>query len=224
MLSTTSLPLLSLLTLTSAHFRVDYPYWRGDSFEEPASQWIWPCANVNQTESANNRTAWPLTGGSISLEVHHPWALTYVNLGIGNEVTSFETSLLTGFNQTGNGTFCLRELGGMSLADLGIEEGTNATLQFIQASGSGSALYNCADITFTADAELLSTDMCANTTGVAGVPLMNADATHMDHDEPTPTESAAEETSTGAAADLRVSGAGAGVVGAVVGFAALLAL
>lgn len=31
------------LHLTAAHFAIDYPYWRGDSFQDPASQWIRPC-------------------------------------------------------------------------------------------------------------------------------------------------------------------------------------
>ncbi len=99
-------------------------------------------ANVDQTTSAENRTEWPLTGGSIALDVSHPWALTYVNLGLGNNVTSFNITLVPGFNQTGNGTFCWPEVGTAALAELGVTEGQNASLQIIQLSTRGNALYN----------------------------------------------------------------------------------
>lgn len=88
--------LLPLLPLATAHYSIAYPHWRGDSFTTPgASQWLWPCANVSQDASANNRTLWPLTGGSLVLNAHHPWAPTYVNLGLGNAVTSFNVSLVS---------------------------------------------------------------------------------------------------------------------------------
>lgn len=44
MLSSTLLTLASFATLGSAHYKVLYPEWRGDSLDsETASQWIWPC-------------------------------------------------------------------------------------------------------------------------------------------------------------------------------------
>ncbi|MCJ1427880.1 hypothetical protein MMC29_005786 [Sticta canariensis] len=162
--------------MVAAHFAINYPYWRGDSFQPPASQWIRPCANVNQTESNNNRTNWPLTGGSLLLNVHHLWAFTYVNLGLGGDNTTvFNISLVEGFNQTGNGTFCFPTV---TLPDsLNITEGTNASIQVIQIGETGSALYNCADITFSSDAKILGGDMCANSTGVGGVPLRSGTST-----------------------------------------------
>jgi hypothetical protein len=33
--------------LVSAHWELDYPYWRGNSFKAPASQWIHPCEWYN---------------------------------------------------------------------------------------------------------------------------------------------------------------------------------
>ncbi|KAJ9619831.1 hypothetical protein H2203_008102 [Taxawa tesnikishii (nom. ined.)] len=134
--------LLSLLHLTAAHFTVQYPWWRGDAFADDASEWIWPCANISQDTSANNRTAWPLTGGSVSMHVSHPFAFTYINLGLGNTVTNFNISLLGDFNQTGNGSFCLPQVGRAALAQAGIVAGTNASLQFVQISHTGNALYN----------------------------------------------------------------------------------
>ena len=104
-------------------------------------------ANVSET---TNRTAWTTTGGSLRLHVGHHWALTYVNLGFGNNVTNFNISLVDHFNQTGNGTFCLKETGKAQLAaGLGVAgydaksvDGVNATLQVIQISTTGAALYN----------------------------------------------------------------------------------
>jgi len=56
MLSTTLLTVAALAAGANAHFRLLAPTWRGSSFEEPASQWIYPCANVNETTDMANRT------------------------------------------------------------------------------------------------------------------------------------------------------------------------
>jgi hypothetical protein len=69
-------------------------------------------------------------------------AYTYVNLGLGNEVTGFNISLVEGFNQTGNGTFCWSKTGQAVLQALNITEGQNASIQVIQISHSGASLYN----------------------------------------------------------------------------------
>lgn len=34
---------LCLASLAAAHFSIDYPEMRGDSFAEGASQYFWPC-------------------------------------------------------------------------------------------------------------------------------------------------------------------------------------
>jgi hypothetical protein len=69
-------------------------------------------------------------------------AHTYVNLGLGNEVTGFNISLVEGFNQTGNGTFCWSKTGQAVFKSLNLSEGQNASIQVIQISHSGAALYN----------------------------------------------------------------------------------
>lgn len=219
--STTITFLFALLHLTSAHFTIEYPYWRGSSFAEGTSQWIFPCANVSET---TNRTAWATTGGSLRLHVGHHWALTYVNLGFGNNVTSFNTSLLDHFNQTGNGTFCLKETGKAQLAaGLGVAgydaksvDGVNATLQVIQISTTGAALYNCADITFNATAALLADSECTNSTDVGGIGILNADQAGNTMVTST-TSAGAAATGTGAAAALQIPAFGR-VVAAVIGF------
>ncbi|KAI9774690.1 MAG: hypothetical protein M1840_002939 [Geoglossum simile] len=151
-----------LLQLTTAHYSIQYPYWRGNSF---ATQYQRPCGGVNQSLSDSNRTDWPIDGGSVSITPGHPWAITYVNLGLGgSNTTVFNISLIHGFNQTGNGTFCIPKIPISS--KLGIQDGQTATIQVIQISETGSSLYNCADITFRKNATIF--DKCANSTGVGG--------------------------------------------------------
>ncbi|KAF2117307.1 hypothetical protein BDV96DRAFT_490101, partial [Lophiotrema nucula] len=221
MFSKSFVAVLSFLGSATAHFALDYPYWRGDSFAEGRSQWDFPCANVTETTDLSNRTQWPATGGSILLHAHHPWALTYVNLGLGTNVSSFNISLVSSFNQTGNGTFCLKETGKAALeADLakaGLNtsslEGTQASLQVIQITSSGASLYNCADITFNSSAALLADSECTNSTGVGGVAIQNADATTSV--SPTP-------SSTGAAVVLKPAMAGSLLAGVVAIMGALM--
>ncbi|KAH0559727.1 hypothetical protein GP486_003763 [Trichoglossum hirsutum] len=152
-----------LLQLTSAHFSIIYPYWRGDSF---ATQWERPCGGVNQSQSDGNRTLWPIDGGAIVVKGSHPWEITYVNIGFGDSnTTNFNISLVPPFNLTGNGTYCFTKVNLPS--SLGIKEGQNASLQVIQVGDLGSSLYNCADITFSKNATLPS-GLCTNSTGVGG--------------------------------------------------------
>ncbi|OJD28005.1 hypothetical protein ACJ73_00584 [Blastomyces percursus] len=153
-----------LLQLVSAHFSVKYPFWRGNSY---STQWERPCGGVNVT---TNRTEWPTDGGSLLFTPTHQWAITYVNLGLGSgESVVFNISLIEGFNQTGNGTFCFPKI--KIPEELGITAGSNASLQVIQLTKLGSALYNCADIIFNEDAELLSNDTCTNSSGIGWMPI-----------------------------------------------------
>ncbi|KAF2025068.1 hypothetical protein EK21DRAFT_104209 [Setomelanomma holmii] len=138
----------------AAHFQLLQPIWRGDSFAAPASQYTFPCAGVNATASDSvNRTAWPLTGGSVVFNGSHPWAYTFVNLALGVNGSSFNISLVPGFNQTGPGVFCLRETGRSHL-EAGLKaagysglndsrlDGVDASVQVVQLGERGSALYN----------------------------------------------------------------------------------
>lgn len=161
MFAHTLTPLLALASVATAHFSVEYPPWRGDSFQTGASQYIYPCtslpslpspfpnhpetdpppgANVNQTASTN-RTLWHLTGGSLALDLHHPWTYIFVNLALGTISASFNISLTQQpLNETGNGTLCLPQL--TLPAGFTAVEGQNASLQVVTLGQSGSALYN----------------------------------------------------------------------------------
>lgn len=92
-----------------------------------------------------------MTGGSIQLELHHPWTYLFVNLGFGAEVTNFNVSLNPDggklLNETGNGTFCWNELRVPPVEILGLEvtDGMEASIQVVTVGDSGSALYNVSE-------------------------------------------------------------------------------
>lgn len=98
-------------------------------------------ANVNQTTSANNRTLWPTTGGSLSVDFHHPFTYVFINLGLGSTPSVFNITLNSEpLNETGNGTLCLPHL--QLPAGLDIMDGTNASIQISTVGPEGTALYN----------------------------------------------------------------------------------
>jgi hypothetical protein len=98
-------------------------------------------AGINQSISANNRTLWPLAGGSLELDLHHPWTYIFVNLGLGSNVsTNFNITLFSlPLNETGNGTLCIPQV---SIPAGLVTDGMNASLQVVTSGSSGSALYN----------------------------------------------------------------------------------
>jgi len=145
-----SLFVLALATCSSAHFVINYPADRGNSYN---TQFQFPCGGLSQN---GNRSAWPTNGGAISIVPLHDFAFTTINLAIGNtiqettDVNRYNHVMKPIFNQTGgNGTFCIPKLNiPASLKPL-VKAGVNATIQIVQLVASGSALYNCADITFS---------------------------------------------------------------------------
>ncbi|KAK6363598.1 hypothetical protein TWF730_001022 [Orbilia blumenaviensis] len=160
MLVKTLVAAATFATAVQAHYSIEYPTWRADSFEDPYDQWMRPCAGANVTR---NRTEWPLDGGSLVLGLHHSFDYIFVNLGLGSEATSFNISLTPNFlNNTGNGTLCIPRL--PIPAGVEIRDGQDASIQVVTVGKSGSALYNCADIRFSQNATILSGDDCMNTT------------------------------------------------------------
>ncbi|KAI1102503.1 hypothetical protein F4804DRAFT_334257 [Jackrogersella minutella] len=150
----------------AAHFRIDYPPWRADTFNEAQNwtQWTWPCGGV--PDGYANRTEWPLQGGAVALTLRHPWTYLFINLGLGNAVTNFNMSLAPELmNVSGRGPFCIDNM----FVPMHITDGTNASIQVVTSgggdSGEGSSLYNCADITFRAAAKVPD-NICTNGTGM----------------------------------------------------------
>lgn len=113
-------------------------------------------------------------GRSLKLQLHHKWTYLFVNLGLGDNVTNFNYTLTPSlWNETGNGTLCLPTL--PLPVDLNVTDGTRATIQVVTSGESGSALYNCADITFRSSAELLNSSECVTSPGVS-VAVVNQQA------------------------------------------------
>ncbi|OBT67322.1 hypothetical protein VE03_02706 [Pseudogymnoascus sp. 23342-1-I1] len=200
----------ALASLATAHYDLVFPEWRGDSFADDASQWIYPCANITQEKS--NRTLWPLDGGAVNIHLHHAWTYYAVNLGIGTLEPAFTAALTPELrNTTGNGTLCIPKL---SVPAGLAKEGDNATLQVVTFDDMGAALYNCADITFSSKA-VDPTD--CKTVGVKEVIVgaaAAANTTSTDSADATGAAATPSESTGGAVASF--GGAGAGVLGAVV--------
>jgi len=133
---------LAALPLAAAHYGLTYPPWRFDALSEAAtargySEWLYPCAGVPAT---SNRTAWPVAGGSLKLELHHDWTYLFVNLGLGANATNFNITLTPEFfNVTGSGAFCLPKL---NVPEGTAKDGDVASLQVVTLGDSGSALYS----------------------------------------------------------------------------------
>jgi hypothetical protein len=62
--------LLAAASLVSAHFTLDYPPTTGFDEDQEVNA---PCGGF--PPDASNLTAWPLSGGEISVDLHHPYAL-----------------------------------------------------------------------------------------------------------------------------------------------------
>lgn len=155
---------LAIAPLVSAHFGVDFPTWRADTLSANSSydQWEYPCAGAPATP--NNRTAVPLTGGlSLKLDLHHSWTYVFVNLGLGDNVTTnFNVTLTPSLtNTTGKGSLCIPNL--PYPANFRPTEGQAGSLQIITADYKGAALYNCADVVFRANAQPFGGQQCVTT-------------------------------------------------------------
>ncbi|KAH8601431.1 hypothetical protein B0O99DRAFT_501764 [Bisporella sp. PMI_857] len=188
---------LTCATLASAHFELDYPTVRGFN-EDNLSQF--PCGGQNTPST--NRTVYPLTGGQIALDMGHSQSDIQVTLGLGNDPgTAFNYVLKPTFTETGLGGFCFSIAGASTLAGVNITEGTNATIQVLTNGDPEGGLYNCADITFSASAVAVGSDVCKNNTGVTA-------STSTVSGSPNGTTSSGTTTSTGASA-TKTPGAGA---------------
>lgn len=211
--------LVAAAQLATAHFGIEYPEWRADTLmveDGPYSQYDYPCANV--PDGTGNRTQWPLSGGAVSLELHHAWTYVFVNLGLGDNVTNFNISLTPEFlNVTGNGTFCLPLL---ELPEgLVANNGTNASIQVVTVGQSGTALYNCADIILVDGAPGPADGVCVNTTQSALVISANSSA---NANEPVP-ESGSNTTSGTSGAVAQAASANTAALAGLVGMLILFA-
>ncbi|PQE21740.1 expression library immunization antigen 1 protein [Rutstroemia sp. NJR-2017a BBW] len=206
-------------SIASAHFTLNYPYWRGDSFAAPASQWTYPCAGINTTL---NRTLYPSTSFPIALSLHHPWTYIFVNLGLGSNVSNFNISLTPApLNETGAGELCLGDF--VLPAGITVQDGMNATLQVVTVGESGSALYNCADITFSTalspanNSAKANSTQCPSTPGLSLTTLTSSTSSNSSSSSSSSSTSTSPSAATSSSAAMRSvsisSGFGSGILG-----------
>lgn len=132
----TILSLAPLLTITTAHFLLDYPIVRG--FDESILG-TFPCGG--QSKISPNRTTVSSTSIPIALTMGHDQTVIQVLLGLGNDVgDNFNIVLEPTFAQVGLGKFCLPHVPIPS--SLNITDGMNATVQVVTDGDSGGGLYN----------------------------------------------------------------------------------
>lgn len=209
--------ILFLVPFATCHFELKYPPSRaGDDSEK---QGTFPCGGY---DTVKDRTQFPLSDGSIQLELGHDRSLVQVLLALGNEPgDSFNIVWKPIVQQEGPGEFCLQDLD--VPASLNIENGQNATIQVITDGHDNTGLYNCADITFTNGSISGTPPPCRNGTNVRASAytgeFTNANGTTSGNGSPTTeSESAASSTaSEGASTDTGAAGKIEGGVWAVLG-------
>ncbi|KAG5936186.1 hypothetical protein E4U53_000273 [Claviceps sorghi] len=171
---------LASVPVAVAHFALTFPPMRFDTLSEAGeqlySQWTHPCAGVPY--KTGNLTDWPSQGGSLQLQLHHPWTYVFVNLGLGANTTNFNVSLTPEFwNVTGTGTLCVDKLSLPAGVQARVRDGDLASLQVVTVGESGAALYNCADIRLTSnpDAKALPGN-CTSSPGMVVQPVTQQNA------------------------------------------------
>lgn len=136
MLLQTLLALSASLLPVSAHFELNYPPSRGSNADNSVTG---PCGGFDTLSS--DRTPVSTTSLTIDLEMGHDQKAVQFLLGLGdNPGANFNITLLPTFRQEGLGEFCLQDIPLPS--DLGITDGTNATLQVVTNGDPNGGLYS----------------------------------------------------------------------------------
>ena len=94
--------------------------------------------------SANNRTDWPLGGGSVKINIIHSTSVVFINLALGDSVVrsgSFNYTLTPiPLNVTGKGELCLPQV--PVPAGVGVTDGLTGSLQVMLYGWDGQWTYN----------------------------------------------------------------------------------
>ncbi|KAF9535573.1 hypothetical protein CPB83DRAFT_841987 [Crepidotus variabilis] len=166
-----------LIASASAHFHLLYPGPRGAFVAQNELQF---CGNL--PEVTTNRTTFPLSGGYINIQTGHPNWLLGVIISTDADPNTWEDFNIAGTNnqqfvkyygkQANPGTYCIPlDLKASGIA--GVQEGSNVTIQAIFQGGDGN-LYQCADLTLSANASPPSDQPCKNVTDTAAVSSLAA--------------------------------------------------
>lgn len=124
----------TLLLTVSAHFNLQYPKARGDDEDKSSSG---PCGTFDTPST--DRTPVSLTSLAIGAKMGHDESAFSIVLGLGNNPSSFNISLLPTFRQEGLGEFCLPDV--PIPGDLGLQDGANGTVQVITNGDPNGGLY-----------------------------------------------------------------------------------
>ncbi|KIM52594.1 hypothetical protein SCLCIDRAFT_1223610 [Scleroderma citrinum Foug A] len=158
---------LALAAIANAHFQMQYPIPRGPFVQDSEPTFCDGYSNVT-----TNRTVFPLTNGVINLYSEHPkWTIGGI-VSTDQDPTSFSDfnsssgyQMVVQFFQTsGEGQYCFPiDFANSNVS--GVQDGANVTLQLIYNGGDGN-LYQCADLTLSANATLPgnATSDCTNVT------------------------------------------------------------
>lgn len=98
--------ILFFVPLATCHFQLQHPPSRAG--EDDEKQATFPCGGYDTVKS---RTQFPLTGGSVQLELGHDESLLEVLLAVGNDPgDSFNIVWQPILQEEGPGPFCLQNL------------------------------------------------------------------------------------------------------------------
>ncbi|KAM0754609.1 hypothetical protein T439DRAFT_321645 [Meredithblackwellia eburnea MCA 4105] len=213
--------LLALASVASAHFTLDFPQTRG--FDEDLEPNF--CGGFNLSST---RVPFPLSGGPILIDSHHPSADVAILISFNSDPTSFAQFNTTPSGQTygllkpfgtitGLGEFCFN----VNVSALGlssVSNGTAATIQVAYNGGDG-ALYQCSDVVLSST--YVPTNVsCVNTTASSSSSSAGASGSK------TASGTAATASATTKSGSGRTTGelGLVGLVGAVLGGAVALVL
>jgi hypothetical protein len=131
---------LCLASLATAHFSIEYPEWRGDSFATGASQYIYPCMTSRQSFLLNITNALRCQCQPDSIHKSDYLALDrWIS-----QPRSPPSLTPQPLNETGNGTLCLPHI--LLPAGTSVVDGQNASIQVVTFGQTGSALYNVSSL------------------------------------------------------------------------------
>ncbi|KAF8704794.1 hypothetical protein AX14_013919 [Amanita brunnescens Koide BX004] len=147
----------------NAHFQLQFPPPRG-----PFVMNSEPTFCDGYTNSTNNRTLFPLSGGFFSMNSEHPqWTATVLLATDAANTFSDFKEIKPFFQQSGEGIYCFPLLFNSPNAT-NLTNGENVTIQILFDGGDGE-LFQCADLTLSNDVTLSTTDdKCGNATGTNG--------------------------------------------------------
>ncbi|KAJ8588208.1 hypothetical protein M405DRAFT_820069 [Rhizopogon salebrosus TDB-379] len=169
-----------LSTAVQAHFQLQYPIPRGPFVQDSEPSF---CDGYN--DAVDNRTVFPLSNGIININSEHPlWTAGVLvstfqdpnNFSDFNSSSGYQMGVQF-FQQSGEGLYCFPiDLATANIA--GVQDGANVTIQILFNGGDGN-LYQCADLTLSANATVPAgaASNCTNVTSTSTATATSASST-----------------------------------------------